>query len=176
MPAKQLSALKKAMRLLSFRALSEAELKNKLLRAAYPEDEVDYAIAECRKRHYTNDALLAADCVELLRQRNSGSRLIRQKLIKRGLGAELSNGLPETNTIEAEEEAARRALDYKLRLLTREKDIRKKRERVFRYLSGRGFAPGLIFKLLACTDLATGEFDDDGSSFFDGDSDSQQLP
>ena len=163
------------MRLLSFRALSETELKSKLLRAAYPEDEVDKAIAECRKHHYIDDHLLAADCVEFLRQRNSGSRLIRQKLIKRGLGAELSDGLPEENSADEEEAAAVRALEYKLRLLSREKDVRKKRERVFRYLAGRGFPAGLIFKLLARTDLATGEFDDENLSFFDGDGDPQDL-
>ena len=175
MPVKQLSALEKAMRMLSIRSLSETELKSKLLSAAYPEDEVDKAVEECRKYHYIDDHLLAEDCVELLRQRNSGSRLIRQKLIKRGLAAELSDGLPEKNSADAEEAAAIRALEYKLRLLTREKDIRKKRERVFRYLTGRGFSAGLIFKLIARTDLATGEFDDENLSFFDGDGDSQDC-
>lgn len=149
MPQAPLTALEKAMKLLSRRALSEAELSKKLHTAGFPAPEISEAVDYCRSHRYLDDAALAEDYTSLLRMRNTGSRMIRQKLIKRGLGGEtLDNTLPESDSESAEQEAAKRALDYKLRLLSRENDPRKKREKAFRYLAGRGFPPGLIFKLL----------------------------
>ena len=143
------SALEKAMKLLNSRAYSETELTAKLLQAGFPEPEVESAVNECKRRRFIDDALLAEDYTALLRMRNTGSRVIRQKLIRRGLAAEIAgHTLPEEDSAGAEREAAYRALDYKWRLLSRESDLRKKREKAFRYLAGRGFAPGLIFELL----------------------------
>ena len=150
MPKVPLSALEKAMRLLTVRALSEAELTKKLRDAGFPAEEVDKAVEVCRKHRYVDDSMLAEDYTNLLRMRNTGSRLIKQKLIRRGLGSEIiDQQLPEDSSESAEREAALRALDYKWRLLSRETDLRKKREKTFRYLAGRGFPPGLIFELLS---------------------------
>ena len=150
MPKQPLSALEKAIKLLSLRALSEAELTTKLRDAGFPGDEIAETIEVCRSRRYIDDSMLAEDYTSLLRMRNTGSRLIRQKLIKRGLGKEIvDRELPEVSSESAELEDAMRALDYKWRMLSRESDLRKKREKAFRYLAGRGFPPGLIFELLA---------------------------
>lgn len=145
-----LSAMDKAVKLLSRRALSEAELRKKLFDAGFPEDEITDTIEKCRKHRYIDDALLAGDYTALLRERNTGSRLIRQKLARRGLAGEIvDRQLPEDDSETAERDAARRALDYKWRLLAKENDLRKKREKAFRYLAGRGFPPGLIFELIS---------------------------
>jgi len=149
MPKEPPSALEKAMRLLTCRALSEAELLRKLRDAGYGEEESLSALAECRKHRFVDDAQLTADSVELLRARNAGSRVIRRKLIQRGLGEQIADGLPEEDGERAEEEAAWRALDFKWRMLSRETDAKKKREKAFRFLVGRGFAPSLIFRLLS---------------------------
>ena len=143
------SALEKAMKILDRRACSTAELRSKLLQAGFPEDEVENAVNECKRRHFIDDTLLAEDYTALLRMRNTGSRMIRQKLFRRGLASEIVDStLPEEDSPAAEREAAIRALDYKWRLLSRENDLRKKREKSFRYLAGRGFPSGLIFELL----------------------------
>ena len=143
------SALEKAMKLLNRRAYSAAELSSKLLQAGFPEDEVVSAVDECKRRRFIDDSLLAEDYTALLRMRNTGSRMIKQKLVRRGLAAEIiDSALPEEDSTAAEREAALRALDYKWRLLARENDLRKKREKTFRYLAGRGFPSGLIFELL----------------------------
>ena len=145
-----LNAMDKAVKLLSMRALSAKELHDKLMRAGFPETEAEQAVSECIRRHFVDDSLLAEDYTSLLRQRNTGSRLIRRKLIQRGLRDTLGSGaLPgEENTV-PELEAARRALDYKWRLLSKENDLRKKRDKAFRFLAGRGFPPQLIFQLLS---------------------------
>ena len=46
-------------------------------------------------------------------------------------------------TPEDERAAAKSAAEGKLRLLVREKDKRKKREKLFRFLLSRGFSPGV---------------------------------
>ena len=133
------SAMEKAMRLLSRRALSERELLNKLCAAGYPFREARDAVAECRKRGYVNDEAFAADYTELLAGRCLGGRRIRLALRKRGIPAELREE-PLEAAAETEAERASEALVYKLRLLARETDPRRKREKAFRFLVGRGFS------------------------------------
>ncbi|MBS5531795.1 regulatory protein RecX [bacterium] len=133
------SAMEKAMRLLSRRALSERELLNKLCAAGYPFREARDAVAECRKRGYVNDEAFAADYTELLAGRCLGGRRIRLALRKRGIPAELQEE-PLEAAAETEAERASEALAYKLRLLARETDPRRKREKAFRFLVGRGFS------------------------------------
>ena len=133
------SAMEKAMRLLSRRALSERELLNKLCAAGYPFREARDAVAECRKRGYVNDEAFAADYTELLAGRCLGGRRIRLALRKRGIPAELQEE-PLEAAAETEAERASEALAYKLRLLVRETDPRRKREKAFRFLIGRGFS------------------------------------
>ena len=131
--------MEKAMRLLSRRALSERELLNKLCAAGYPFREARNAVAECRKRGYANDEAFAADYTELLAGRCLGGRRIRLALRKRGIPAELQEE-PLEAAAETEAERASEALAYKLRLLARETDPRRKREKAFRFLIGRGFS------------------------------------
>lgn len=133
------SAMEKAMRLLSRRALSERELLNKLCAAGYPFREARDAVAECRKRGYVNDEAFAADYTELLAGRCLGGRRIKLALRKRGIPAELQEE-PLEAAAETEAERASEALVYKLRLLARETDPRRKREKAFRFLVGRGFS------------------------------------
>ena len=133
------SAMEKAMRLLSRRALSERELLNKLCAAGYPFREARDAVAECRKRGYVNDEAFAADYTELLAGRCLGGRRIRLALRKRGIPAELQEE-PLEAAAETEADRASEALAYKLRLLARETDPRRKREKAFRFLIGRGFS------------------------------------
>jgi regulatory protein len=146
MPKERPSALVKAMNYLAARSLSEKELLMKLRKAGYSDMECDSAIAECVKRRYLNDEQLTADCVDILHQRNLGARQIRQKLLRRGLDGEEISELLESRP-EDEEDAARRAMEGKLRLLSRETEPRKKREKLFRFMISRGFAPSLVFKL-----------------------------
>lgn len=147
MPKTPVSALSKAMAFLAARPFSEMELLTKLRRAGYSDSEADAAIEECRSRHYLDDELLAADCVEVLRQRNMGTRQIKLKLSRRGLDMETVSELLAQDP-DAEKIAAKRAMESKLRLLKNETDPRKKQEKLFRFLAGRGFTAEVIFKVL----------------------------
>ena len=75
-PEKKINPLEKAMRLLSVRSYSERELMKKLRLAKIPAREAAEAVAECRRRGYLNDELLAEDYAHALVNRGSGSRLV----------------------------------------------------------------------------------------------------
>lgn len=173
---KTVSPLERAMRLLSVRSYSEQELMLKLRRAGVAVAEAQTAVAECRRRGYLNDELLAEDFAHALSARGSGSRLIRLRLRNRGLAAEHVETALE-KTAELESGAARRALEYKLRMLSKEKDPRKKREKAFRFLVSRGFSLAVIRELFEKMDFsgaADGEMDpfgDEGCDCFDDGSD-----
>lgn len=151
-PRQPASALKKAMDLLAARACTERELLEKLRRGGYADSEVRQAVEECRRRGYLNDALLAEDQSRFLSERGCGSRLIREKLRRRGVDPEVVD-LAVGQSLESEAEALRTALEYKLRLLGRESDPRRKREKAFRFLISRGFSPELVINALDKTDL-----------------------
>ena len=164
---RSISPLERAMRLLSVRSYSEQELMLKLRRAGAAHAE--------RRRGYLNDELLAEDFAHALSARGSGARLIRMRLRTRGLAAEHVEAALE-KTADLEYEAARRALEYKLRMLSKERDLRKKREKAFRFLVSRGSSGAVIRELFSKTDFgnaAETEFDPFGDAecdcFDDGD-------
>ena len=137
-PRRPASALERAMRLLSVRAMTGGELRQKLLRAGFPADEVDTAVGECEKRHYLDDRMFAEDCADLWLERGHGTRSIRLKLRQRGVPAEIAEDALKMAG-EREAEAACRAVDGKLPALRREKDPRKRRDKALRFLAARGF-------------------------------------
>ncbi|MDR0933376.1 MAG: recombination regulator RecX [Victivallales bacterium] len=133
------SAMEKSMRLLTSRALTERELYTKLKAAGYTSSEIRDAIAECRKRGFVNDEAFAEDYADILASRGLGNKKIKMELYKRGIPRQLQEQ-PLEKTAENESERAMQALEYKLRLLAKETDPRKKREKAFRFLVGRGFS------------------------------------
>ena len=144
------SALEKAMDYIALRPLSAFELRSKLSKSGqFSAEEVKNALETCQKRGYLNDELLASDAVQFLNSSGKGARLIRQKLRSRGIGEEELSQAMEQLSSEDEYESARGAAEGKLRLLTREKDMRKKKEKLFRFLITRGFPPSVAGKVAA---------------------------
>ena len=141
------SALEKAMRLLTVSARTERELTQKLLRSDYGPTETAAAVEECRKRGYINDELYASDFTVSGMDRGTGPRLLRQKLLRRGIPRELALQTLEQHG-DLEESGARRALEFKWRMLSREQDPYKKKMKAFRFLAGRGFSPELAARLV----------------------------
>ena len=135
----KISAMEKAMRLLSMRALSETELRQRLRGNGYPLRETEDAVAECRRRKYLDDELLAADCAALCRERGLGTRAVLFRLRRRGISAPTAEEVLAGEAPDAELEAARRAAGAKLASLERESDPRKRRDKLLRFMASRGF-------------------------------------
>ncbi len=143
MPPREITPMERAMRLLAMRAHSEKELAAKLRKYEYPFPVIRETVENCRRHGFLNDELLAKDGTRSLSERGCGARRIRQKLQQRGVPHALIAEALEENR-ENESGAALRALEYKLRLLQHETDPRKKREKAFRFLAGRGFSIDVI--------------------------------
>ena len=143
-------ALEKAMDLLAIRPLTGAEVRSKLQAAnRYTKEEIAEAIDTCSARGYLNDELLAADAARYLSSGGRGRGIIRKKLRARGVDEELVTRAVEEITPEEEYDSAVSAAAGKMRLLTREKDMRKKREKLFRFLFSRGFPPSLCSRVVS---------------------------
>ena len=141
--------LEKAMDLLAIRPLTAFELRTKLASyGRYSCEEIEETLTFCRDRGYLNDALLAADTAQFLNSSGRGRGLIRKKLRLRGVSQEEISGALEQLSGEDEQEAALNAARGKLRLLIREKDMKKKREKLFRFLISRGFTPDIAGNVL----------------------------
>lgn len=144
------SALKKAMDLLAARPLTESELRTRLNSGGkFSPSEVEEALLRCRDRGYLNDALLASDAARYLNAGGRGQGLIRKKLRARGVSEENLSAALSGLSAEDETDAARSAGISKLRLLTREKDMKKKREKLFRFLISRGFSPETALNVMS---------------------------
>jgi len=136
---KELTPLEQAMRLLSVRPHAEKELLFKLIRRQVPAAAAAAAIAECKRLGYLNDAQLAEDAASLLSSRGYGPRRMQQQLRQKGVNSELIQSALANEELD-HQSSAREAASYKLRLLSRETDIRKKRDKLYRFLLGRGFS------------------------------------
>ncbi len=145
-----LSAMDAAVRLLAPRQHTEAELRRKLAKREFDPEIVDAVLAECRDRKYVDDAAAARFYLEELIRKDYGVNRVRQAM--RGKG--LDEGLIETITDEyagsdAERAAARKALAKKRPALERESDPRKRREKAYRFLAGKGFTGEVIRAAMA---------------------------
>lgn len=132
-----------ALRLLARRAHSVMELKRKLLSRGVSHESCGHVIDECRRLRLVDDALLADDYRAELAARNFGTLKIKAAMRKKGIEESIIETALRQDTA-SELERGRAALKLKLRLLSRETDGRKKREKAYRFLASRGFSGEII--------------------------------
>lgn len=140
-------AFEQALRWLNARWYSERELRDRLIAREYPETEVRSALDDCRRYGLVDDVRLAEDFARGRNLRGQGARRIRLELARHGVNGEAAQAA--LNAIAPDEpEAARRALTPKLKLWSKEPDWRKRRDKAFRFLAGRGFSLSLVREVL----------------------------
>ena len=146
-PRKDISAWEQTLRWLDARWYSENKLREKLNKLHYPAAEIEDVIAKCREYNLVNDAALAEEFAKSQSSRGRGSHRIAFELRRHGLTGEAAENA--LNAIAGnEEEAAAAALQSKLSTLRSEPNWRKRREKAFRFLAYRGFAPDTIYEIL----------------------------
>ena len=134
-----------SLRLLSYRARSQAEISRRLAGRFSPE-VIEQVVAALEARGYLNDAAFAREwrsSRERLRPR--GEALIRQELLGFGIapdtvGAALEDFDPYSNAYRAGQKLARR--------LTSD-DFQEFRKRLWAHLQRRGFPSGVISQVVA---------------------------
>lgn len=82
------AALDAAAKQLSYRALSEKMLRDKLLDKGHDEQATDYALAWLTERCLLNDAAYAESVVRSCARKGYGQMRIRQELTRRGVDRE----------------------------------------------------------------------------------------
>ncbi len=135
--------------LLARRELAEAQLRTRLARRKFDEEDIDAAVARLRRERALDDRRTALACArtEVRLKHRGRARVVRQvealgiaREIARDAVAEVFADIDETEQLE-------RALDRRLRGGTRLNDPAVFR-RLHRYLLGQGFDPERVTTLL----------------------------
>ncbi|MCK4982192.1 MAG: regulatory protein RecX [Victivallaceae bacterium] len=143
--------LKKAFDLLSRRAHSTQELRNKLYKRKFSKRDIETVIAECERLNFLDDELFADNYAAELSGQGKGRFKIKMKLRDKGLSeAHIEQALKKPG--DCEQENAEQALKGKLRTLIHEDDINKRRQKAYRFLAYRGFSSDIITKLMDNTE------------------------
>ncbi|MGI8747330.1 MAG: RecX family transcriptional regulator [Deinococcus sp.] len=140
-----------AFRALGQRALSEAELRQRLLRRTGDPELAGSVLERVKELGYLSDDLVAR--VEAGR-RGVGEHRVRQKLRQRGLEPELIEQAVADRDQEAELEDARQLLARRWPGFQRAPDPRR---RAHAFLSRRGYPGAVIWQLLAELELGLPE-------------------
>ena len=138
-----------ALRLLSYRPRSVAELREKLLSKGFGADETGSALTLLTGAGYLDDerfAALLADSRK--RNKNWGPSRIAAELKRKGVPAEIIRASVVHDTV-AEAETARAAFGKWMRKMAIPSPLdRRSFERAYRFLKGRGFSNEVIFKVI----------------------------
>jgi regulatory protein len=128
-------AMTAALRLLSRRAQSRAEMRGALEAHGFSSTVVTRVLGRLRELGYINDRKFAAECAERLRSRGFGSLRIRAELARRGVEEGLAAGvIPE-----AREERVLAKTLMEARFGGAPVGDRRRQAEVHRFLAGRGF-------------------------------------
>jgi len=144
------SAMDTAVRILAGRGHTSSELARKLKSRRIKPDIVAQVVAECERLNYINDANTAQLYLKELKRKGYGRRYARSAMRKKGIDAAtiescLENGYPHSEEIE---NAA--AMGHKRQAtFNREKDPRKRKSKIYRYLYNRGYSPDTITSVIS---------------------------
>lgn len=136
-------ALKSAIKILSIREHSTAELTQKLTQRGYTEDVIQRVIMDCRQRDYVDDRRAADQLLASMKRRGFGIHRIRSEFLRRGLPGDWV----EFDPAEESSMALRVALK-KWKSLQRETEPSKRRLRLIRFLRSRGFSEGVLIEAM----------------------------
>jgi len=144
------SAMDTAIRILTGRGHTSRELTRKLKSRRINSDIVAQVVAECERLNYIDDADTARRYLEELKRKGYGRRYARNAMRKKGIDTGtiescLENGYPHSEEIESAAAMAHK----KQATFKREKDPRKRKSKIYRYLYNRGYSPDTITSVIS---------------------------
>ena len=141
-------ALNTALRLLTRRDHSRYELSQKLRKRGTAGAIIDRVLSECERLNYLNDQRTAEVYIRQLK-RKYGVHRIRSELKKKGISEVIAQNLIAAQISEPDElQRADRILKKKSAAFAREDDLKKRREKMYRFLRSRGFPNAVIARLI----------------------------
>ncbi len=142
-------AMDTAIRILARRSHACAEIRQKLRQRGFDADIIQAVISECERMNYLDDRQTAGQYFRELKNRGWGAQKIRAEMRKKGLYGDLAESLISDYAESQEErEIARNVLEKKKAAFDRERDGRKRKEKIFRFLSSRGFSGSVISQVV----------------------------
>lgn len=138
-----------ALKLLAARAITEIELRRKLLDKGFKPEEIDLVTVEFRRKRMLDDSGIADDLIEnAVNRKLEGRRQIRSRLLRRGVEeSEIEQKLKENYSSESEFAAALEFAKKKQRSIA-DKPFPIQQRRIGGALERRGFPSGIIIKVL----------------------------
>jgi regulatory protein len=142
-------ALNTALRILTGRDHSKSELNRKLKRRGFCPEDIAKAVSECERLDYINDERTARVYINQMIRKGHGLNRIRHEMNKKGLtGQRIQTILGEIESDIDEAQGAERILEKNIKRFERENDLKKRRDKIYRFLYARGFSPDTIRKLI----------------------------
>lgn len=149
--AEDLVAIREAcFRYLSRRDHSSSELKQKVVKKGYSKTDIDQVVQNLADKGYLNDESFATKFVEEKTKLNQwGPKKIRSHLYKKGIDRKIIENVlsQQTDDLQQQQICVDLVLKRKRHFL-REEDAYKRKQKIYRYLAGRGFAGSVIKKSL----------------------------
>jgi regulatory protein len=143
-------ALNTALRILTRRDHSKHELSQKLKTRGYAGEIIDEVISECERLDYINDKRTAQVFIRQLQNKGYGLRRIRFELNLKGLHGKHIQGVLSKSISNADEcQCAEKILQKHARRFDREKEGLKRKDKIYRFLYGRGFSKAVISELIS---------------------------
>ena len=147
--AARASAMNAAVRILTHRDHSKYELKQKLQQRGFASEVVDAVIQACERLNYIDDKRTARVYISQLKRKRFGIRHIRMSLKKKRLyGAAIEDFLLENYANIEERNNAVKLLEKKMKTFRREGNLKKRRDKIYRFLYSRGFNKDIIADLI----------------------------
>jgi regulatory protein len=142
-------AMNAAVRILTHRDHSKSELKRKLQQRGFASEVIDAVVLECERLNYIDDKRTARVYISQLKRKRFGKRHIRMALKKKRLySAAIEDILLENYAKIEERKNADQLLQKKKKTFNREEDLKKRRDKIYRFLYSRGFNKDIIADLI----------------------------
>ena len=138
-------ALTTALRILTRRDHSKHELSQKLKMRGYAAETIDEVIAQCERLEYINDERTAQVFIRQMHRKGFGLKRIAFELNLKGLrGKQVQDMVSQSIPLSDERKGAQKIFQKHIRRFEREKDVSKRKDKIYRFLYGRGFSKTVI--------------------------------
>ena len=142
-------ALNTALRILTRRDHSKHELSQKLKARGHAGEVIDKVISECERFDYINDERTAGVFIRRLHRKGYGRKRIRFELNLKGFRGNYIQAVLSKSISDADEcQCAETIFQKHARRFDREKDVLKRKDKIYRFLYGRGFSKAMISELI----------------------------
>jgi len=142
-------ALNTALRILTRRDHSKHELSQKLKARGYAGEIIDKVISQCERFDYIDDERTTQVFIRQLQRKGYGRKRIQFELNSKGLHGEHAQTVLSKSISDADECLSAEKIYQKLaRRFDREKDAIKRKDKIYRFLYGRGFSKAAISELI----------------------------